>query len=159
MEALLPIIIQVIAGVMGGGGIASVLKDANMGSTGNMIAGALGGLGGGSILGMLGAAGTAAGDAAGGGMLGSLISSAVGGGAGGAILTAVAGVLMMANVPYHSFKGIDFKGRVPFVVIFIVVLIFGLVTVDPPSIFLAASLIYAASGPVMQVLKRRKSKA
>ena len=69
------------AGIMGGGGIASVLKDVNMGSTGNMIAGALGGLGGGSIIGMLG--GASVGDAAGGGLLGSLIGSAVGGGAGG----------------------------------------------------------------------------
>jgi len=73
-----------------------------------------------------------------------------------AILTAVTGFLMMANFPYYSFKGIDFKARVPFVVIFIVVLVFGLVTVDPPSILLMAFLAYAASGPVMLLLKRRK---
>jgi CDP-diacylglycerol---serine O-phosphatidyltransferase len=76
-----------------------------------------------------------------------------------ALLTATTGFLMMANFPYYSFKGIDFRGRVPFVVIFIVVLVFGLVTVDPPSILLAAFLVYAASGPVMQVVKWRRKRA
>ncbi|MEH6569719.1 MAG: CDP-diacylglycerol--serine O-phosphatidyltransferase [Halioglobus sp.] len=73
-----------------------------------------------------------------------------------AVLTAIIGMLMMANVPYYSFKGIDFRGRVPFVVIFLVVLVFGLVTVDPPRILLAAALIYAASGPVLRVVRRNK---
>ena len=73
-----------------------------------------------------------------------------------ALLTAVTGFLMMTNFPYYSFKDIDFRGRVPFVVIFLVVLVFGLVTVDPPSILLAAFLVYAASGPVMQINKWRK---
>ncbi len=63
---------------------------------------------------------------------------------------------MIANFPYYSFKGIDFRGRVPFVVMIAVVLIFGLITLDPPSILLAGFLIYALSGPVMQGVKRRK---
>ena len=73
-----------------------------------------------------------------------------------AILTAGVGFLMIANFPYYSFKGIDFRGRVPFVVMIAVVLVFGLVTVDPPRILMLAFLVYAASGPVMQVVKRRK---
>jgi len=73
-----------------------------------------------------------------------------------AVLTATVGILMIANFPYYSFKDIDFRGRVPFVVMIAVVLVFGLITVDPPSILLAGFLIYAASGPVMQVVKRRK---
>jgi CDP-diacylglycerol--serine O-phosphatidyltransferase len=51
----------------------------------------------------------------------------------GRFADAAIGILMVANVPYHSFKGIDLHGRVPFVVIFIVVLVFALVTVDPPK--------------------------
>ena len=73
-----------------------------------------------------------------------------------AILTATVGFLMVANFPYYSFKGIDFRGRVPFVVIFLVVLVFGLVTVDPPSIFLITSLAYAASGPIVAIHRWRK---
>jgi CDP-diacylglycerol--serine O-phosphatidyltransferase len=73
-----------------------------------------------------------------------------------ALLTATLGFLMIANFPYYSFKGIDFRGRVPFVVMIAVVLIFGLVTVDPPRILLIAFLAYAASGPIMSVVKRRR---
>jgi CDP-diacylglycerol--serine O-phosphatidyltransferase len=74
------------------------------------------------------------------------------------LLTATVGFLMIANFPYYSFKGIDFRGRVPFVVMIAVVLIFGLITLDPPSILLAGFLIYASSGPVMQQVKRRKNR-
>ena len=72
------------------------------------------------------------------------------------LLTATVGILMISNFPYHSFKGIDFHGRVPFVVMIAVVLVFGLVTLDPPSILLVAFLAYAASGPVMQLVKGRR---
>ena len=73
-----------------------------------------------------------------------------------ALLTAVVGILMIVNFPYYSFKGIDFRKRVPFVAIFLVVLVFGLVTVDPPTVFLVAFLGYAASGPVMALRKWRR---
>lgn len=73
-----------------------------------------------------------------------------------AALTAVVAILMMANVPYHSFKGFDLHGRVPFVAMFFIVLIFGLVTVDPPKILLLASLTYALSGPLEQFRRWRK---
>ena len=72
------------------------------------------------------------------------------------LLTATVGFLMIANFPYYSFKGIDLRHRVPFVVMIAVVLIFGLITLDPPSILLAGFLVYALSGPVMQVVKWRK---
>lgn len=74
-----------------------------------------------------------------------------------AVLTAVAGFLMVANFPYYSFKGLDFRGRVPFAVILGLVFVFGLVTLDPALVFLVTSLTYAASGPVMLVVKRRRS--
>jgi CDP-diacylglycerol---serine O-phosphatidyltransferase len=74
-------------------------------------------------------------------------------------MTAIVGILMIANFPYYSFKGIDFHGRVPFVVMILVVLVFGLVTLDPPLILLIASLGYAASGPVMTLVKRGKSRS
>ncbi|AQA19902.1 CDP-diacylglycerol--serine O-phosphatidyltransferase [Halioglobus japonicus] len=72
-----------------------------------------------------------------------------------AVLTAVIGLLMMANFPYYSFKDIDLHGRVPFVVMIAVVLVFGLVTLDPPLILLLGFLGYALSGPVMLLLKKK----
>jgi CDP-diacylglycerol---serine O-phosphatidyltransferase len=64
------------------------------------------------------------------------------------LLTAVIGLLMIANFSYPSFKGYDFRGRVPFVVIILVVFVFSLVTVDPPRILLLSSLAYASAGPL-----------
>ncbi len=72
-----------------------------------------------------------------------------------ALLTGLVGLLMIANFPYNSFKGVDFRGRVPFVVMILVVLAFGLVTLDPPLVFLLAFLAYACSGPVEQIRKWR----
>ncbi|MEZ5571983.1 MAG: CDP-diacylglycerol--serine O-phosphatidyltransferase [Halioglobus sp.] len=72
------------------------------------------------------------------------------------LLTALVGFLMIANFPYYSFKSIDLRRRVPFVVMIAMVLIFGLITLDPPSILLVVFLAYALSGPVTQGLKRRK---
>ncbi len=75
-----------------------------------------------------------------------------------AIATAATGFLMILNVPYHSFKGLDLKGRVPFVVMIVVILLFGLVMSDPPRILLAGFLVYALSGPVWAGYKKlRKS--
>ncbi|QIB66364.1 CDP-diacylglycerol--serine O-phosphatidyltransferase [Kineobactrum salinum] len=73
-----------------------------------------------------------------------------------ALLTAAIGIMMIANVPYYSFKEIDFRGRVPFVVIILVVLGISLVTLNPPSMFLLAFLGYALSGPLMQLQRWRK---
>lgn len=64
-----------------------------------------------------------------------------------ALITAFAGVLMVSNVRYTSFKEIDFRGRVPFVVMLAVVLGFAVVTIDPPRILLAIFAGYAFSGP------------
>jgi CDP-diacylglycerol--serine O-phosphatidyltransferase len=74
------------------------------------------------------------------------------------ILTATVGLLMMANFPYPSFKGIDLNGRVPFFIIILIVVIFSLVLLDPPIVFLLVSVVYAISGPVTAVLKGRKGK-
>ncbi|HSG61100.1 MAG TPA: CDP-diacylglycerol--serine O-phosphatidyltransferase [Pseudomonadales bacterium] len=72
-------------------------------------------------------------------------------------ITAFVGLLMIANLRYNSFKGIDLRGRVPFVALLIVVLIFALVTVDPARVLLATAIIYAFSGPVQFVLGKVKA--
>lgn len=75
-----------------------------------------------------------------------------------ALLTAVTGLLMIANFPYYSFKDVDFRGRVPFVAMIVLILVISLVTLNPPSMFLLAFLAYAASGPVLQLQRWRKAK-
>ncbi|OEC33093.1 CDP-diacylglycerol--serine O-phosphatidyltransferase [Pseudomonas cuatrocienegasensis] len=76
-----------------------------------------------------------------------------------AILVAAAGMLMVSNIKYHSFKDLDLKGRVPFVAILAVVLVFAVVFSDPPRILLLIFLAYAASGPIQYLLQLRKRKS
>lgn len=45
MEMLINLVIQLISGVVGGNAVGAALKDYNLGSLGNTIAGALGGVG------------------------------------------------------------------------------------------------------------------
>lgn len=78
-----------------------------------------------------------------------------------ALLVAAAGVLMVSNIKYYSFKDLDFKGRVPFVAMLIVVLAFAVIFSDPPRVLLLVFLTYALSGPAQYLLqlRRRKQKA
>lgn len=72
-----------------------------------------------------------------------------------ALLTAFAAVMMVSNVKYNSFKELDFKGRVPFVAILVVVLVLAVVASYPAGMLLAIFLIYALSGPLL-IFKRKK---
>lgn len=89
MESLLPLLIKLGAGAVGGNVAAKVMPASSLGTLGNSIAGIAGGGIGGTLLSMV-----MGGAAAGGGMdVGSIISSVAGGGIGGGVLMAVIGVV------------------------------------------------------------------
>ena len=69
-------------------------------------------------------------------------------------LTAAMGFLMVSNVPYNSFKGLDLRGRVPFVMMIVVILLFGLITLDPARILFLGFLAYTLSGPIMSLISK-----
>lgn len=73
-----------------------------------------------------------------------------------AIITLACGLLMVSNVRYYSFKDVDFKGHVPFVALLAVVLIFVLITLDPPTVLFGSALLYAISGLVTTILLIRR---
>ena len=73
-------------------------------------------------------------------------------------MTAGAGLLMVSNFRYQSFKKIDLRRRVPFVIMLLVVLAVGVVTVDPPRILLLVALVYALSGPGQLVVQRVRAR-
>jgi hypothetical protein len=96
MESWLPLIIQLIAGLIGGNAVGAAMKDKSLGGVGNSIAGLVGGGVLGQIIQSLMAGGAATVDpatTAAGMDMGSIIASIVGGGAGGAILTAIIGMI------------------------------------------------------------------
>ncbi len=72
-----------------------------------------------------------------------------------ALITAVAGLLMVSNVRYYSFKDIDFRGRVPFVVMLLIVAVFVIVSINPPIVLLCMSVTYGLSGPAVWLWRRR----
>jgi CDP-diacylglycerol--serine O-phosphatidyltransferase len=74
-------------------------------------------------------------------------------------ITIIAGTLMVSNIRYNSFKELDLKGRVPFISILVVVLMFVFVSSDPPLVLFALSVIYALSGPVLTLVFIRRRRA
>jgi hypothetical protein len=87
---LVNLIIQIVAGALGGNGAGAAMKQMSLGPIGNTIAGAIGGLGGGQLLTALIPALTGA---AGGADVEAMVSQAVGGGIAGAILTVIVGFI------------------------------------------------------------------
>jgi CDP-diacylglycerol---serine O-phosphatidyltransferase len=75
-----------------------------------------------------------------------------------AIFTILVGVLMVSNIRYNSFKEVNFRDHVPFVVILVTVLILILVSIDPAKVLFAIFFLYACSGPISTILEVRRKK-
>ena len=73
------------------------------------------------------------------------------------VVVAAAGVLMVSNIRYYSFKDLDFKKPVPFVVLLAIVLAFVLISVEPSVMLLLLFGTYVASGPVLAVMRKAKA--
>ena len=54
---------------------------------------------------------------------------------------------MVSSFPYRSFKDLDLKNRVPFMALLALVLVFVLISFDPPVVLLLLSAGFALSGP------------
>jgi CDP-diacylglycerol--serine O-phosphatidyltransferase len=76
-----------------------------------------------------------------------------------AVVTVCVGLLMVSNVRYRSFKDLDLKGKVPFVAIIAVMLVFVLISLDPPQVLFAGFAVYALSGLVGTLLSLRRRRA
>ncbi|MCX2525454.1 CDP-diacylglycerol--serine O-phosphatidyltransferase [Larsenimonas rhizosphaerae] len=73
-----------------------------------------------------------------------------------AFIVAAAGILMVSNVRYYSFKDLDFKGPVPFVVLLAIVLGFVVISVEPSVMLLLLFGCYGLSGPILALLRRAR---
>jgi CDP-diacylglycerol---serine O-phosphatidyltransferase len=77
------------------------------------------------------------------------------------ILTVGAGALMVSSVGYYSFKDLKLQGRVPLIVLLMVVLLIVVISLDPELVLFLAFLLYAISGLAMslwRLYKRRSRK-
>ncbi|MEN3160357.1 CDP-diacylglycerol--serine O-phosphatidyltransferase [Alkalimonas sp. NCh-2] len=74
------------------------------------------------------------------------------------ILTILSGLLMVSNFRYHSFKDVNWRDKVSFVTILLVVLIFVVIAARPAEMLLIIFLLYACSGPITTIRSVNKLK-
>lgn len=65
-----------------------------------------------------------------------------------AIITGLSGLLMVSNFKYNSFKEVDWHGKVPFVAILVIMLVFIIVATAPSLVLFIVFLLYAIAGPI-----------
>ena len=63
---------------------------------------------------------------------------------------------MVTNVPFYSFKDVQMKRSVPFVVIVLIVLGIAAINIDPPTVMFFTFVVYGFSGYVIYGWRRFK---
>ena len=71
-------------------------------------------------------------------------------------LALYAGLTMVTNVPFYSFKDVQMKRSVPFVVIVLIVLGIAAINIDPPTVMFFTFVVYGFSGYVIYGWRRFK---
>jgi CDP-diacylglycerol--serine O-phosphatidyltransferase len=69
-------------------------------------------------------------------------------------ITLYAGLTMVTNAPFYSFKDVNFRKSVPFIAVFLIVLIFVAVSSDPPKVLFGLFVIYGLSGYAVFIWRR-----
>ena len=74
------------------------------------------------------------------------------------VITILAGMLMISNYKYHSFKEVYVKGTVPYLAFGAVIILLVVIAQEPPEVLLTLCIIYVASGPLGVLWRRIKNK-
>lgn len=69
-----------------------------------------------------------------------------------------AGLTMVSNVPFYSFKDINFRKSVPFIAVFLIALVLALLAIDPPKVLWPIFVVYGLSGYAVYVWRKAKGK-
>jgi CDP-diacylglycerol--serine O-phosphatidyltransferase len=72
------------------------------------------------------------------------------------VLALYAGLTMVTNVPFYSFKDVSMKRSVPFVVIVAIALVIAVVNIDPPKIIFGLFVMYGLSGYVVYGIRKSR---
>ena len=72
------------------------------------------------------------------------------------VITVYAGVTMISNAPFYSFKDLNLRRSVPYMAVPLIVLAFVLVSFDPPIVLFLLFTAYAVSGYVLWAWRWRK---
>jgi CDP-diacylglycerol---serine O-phosphatidyltransferase len=71
-------------------------------------------------------------------------------------VTLYAGLTMVTNVPFYSFKDVSFKRTVPFIVIVAIALGIAVINIDPPLVLFALFCVYGFSGYGVYAYRKAK---
>lgn len=74
------------------------------------------------------------------------------------LLTLFAGIMMVSNVRFSSFKELNLKDKVPFVTLILIVLVAVVIALKPAMFLFLIFLVYAVSGPTMTLLALKKTR-
>ncbi|MDH5370664.1 MAG: CDP-diacylglycerol--serine O-phosphatidyltransferase, partial [Gammaproteobacteria bacterium] len=75
------------------------------------------------------------------------------------VTTFFAGLLMVSNVRYYSFKGVNWRSKVPFVTILMFVFVLVFVSAEPALVLFGIFFVYALSGPALTLILLRRRRA
>ena len=67
-----------------------------------------------------------------------------------------AGLTMVTNVPFYSFKDVQMKKSVPFAVIVLIALLIAVVNIDPPVVIFGVFVVYGFSGYFVYAWRKAK---
>ncbi len=67
-----------------------------------------------------------------------------------------AGLTMVTNVPFYSFKDFQMKKSVPFTAIVLIALIIAIININPPTVLFALFVIYGTSGYGVYIWRKYK---
>ncbi|MEY4882911.1 MAG: hypothetical protein RIS34_765 [Pseudomonadota bacterium] len=71
-------------------------------------------------------------------------------------LALYAGLTMVTNVPFYSFKDVGMKRSVPFAVIVLIALIIAVINIDPPTVTFFVFVVYGLSGYAIYIWRKTK---
>ena len=73
-------------------------------------------------------------------------------------VTLYAGLSMVTNAPFYSFKDVSFKRSVPFIVLVAIAMAIAVINIHPPTVLFALFCIYGMSGYAVYGYKKAKGK-
>jgi CDP-diacylglycerol---serine O-phosphatidyltransferase len=72
------------------------------------------------------------------------------------VVALYAGLTMVTNVPFYSFKDVSMKRSVPFAVIVLIALGIAIINIDPPTVMFSVFVMYGLSGYVIYGVRKAR---
>lgn len=73
------------------------------------------------------------------------------------VVMALVALSMVSNIQYRSFKDVDFRDKMPFIGLIVLVLVISIIYLDPPLAFLSIGTIYLVGGTLAHLVKSNRS--